>query len=75
MSMMDIQREVINLNQKQLVGWVLAVAAINWGLVGVLNVNLVELILGAGSVLTKVVYGLIGLVGVYKVYLMTMSKK
>ena len=63
------------MNQKQLVGWVLAVAAINWGLVGVLNVNLVELILGSGSILTKVVYGLIGLVGVYKVYLMTMSKK
>lgn len=63
------------MNQKQLVGWVLAVAAINWGLVGVLNINLVELILGSGSVLTKVVYGVIGLVGVYKVYLMTMSKK
>ncbi len=63
------------MNQKQLVGWVLATAAINWGLVGVLNVNLVELILGSGSILTKVVYGLIGLVGVYKVYLMTMSKK
>ncbi len=65
---------MINLNQKQLVGWVLAVAAINWGLVGVLNVNLVELILGAGSVLTKVAYGLIGLVGVYKIYLLTMKK-
>lgn len=63
------------MNQKQLIGWVLAVAAINWGLVGVLNVNLVELILGNGSLLTKVVYGLIGLVGVYKVYMMTMTKK
>lgn len=51
-----------------LIGWVLAVAAINWGLVGVLNVNLVEVILGAGTTLTKVAYGVIGLVGVYKVY-------
>ncbi len=75
MSTMILQREVINLNQKQLVGWVLAIAAINWGLVGVLNVNLVELILGAGSVLTKVAYGLIGVVGVYKLYMLTMSKK
>lgn len=63
------------MNQKQLIGWVLAVAAINWGLVGVLNVNLVEVILGAGSVLTKVAYGVIGLVGVYKVYMLTVSKK
>ena len=66
--------EVINLNQKVLVGWVLALSAINWGLVGVLNVNLVETILGT-SVLTKVVYGVIGLTGLYKVYMLTMSKK
>ncbi|OGE64152.1 hypothetical protein A3J13_01745 [Candidatus Daviesbacteria bacterium RIFCSPLOWO2_02_FULL_36_8] len=62
------------MSQKQIVGWVLAVAAINWGLVGVLNVNLVETILGAGSVLTKVAYGVIGLVGVYKVYVLTTKK-
>ena len=63
------------LNQKLLIGWVLAVAAINWGLVGVLGINLVETIPGAGSLLTKVAYGLIGAVGVYKVYLLTMTKK
>lgn len=63
------------MNQKALVGWVLALAAVNWGLVGVLGVNLVEVVLGAGSVLTKVAYGLIGVVGVYKVYLLTMAKK
>lgn len=63
------------MNQKQLVGWVLAVSAINWGLVGVLHINLVELILGAGSVLTTVAYGVIGLVGVYKLYLLTMGGK
>lgn len=62
------------MNQKALVGWVLAIAAVNWGLVGVLNVNFVELILGTGSVLTKVAYGLIGLVGVYKIYMLTVKK-
>jgi len=67
--------EVIRLNQKALVGWVLALAAVNWGLVGVLGVNLVETVLGAGSLLTKVAYGLVGLVGVYKVYLLTTGGK
>jgi len=66
---------VITLNQKVLVGWTLALAALNWGLVGVLGVNLVETILGAGSLLTKVAYGVVGLVGVYKIYLLTMAKK
>ena len=63
------------MNQKALVGWVLAIAAINWGLVGILGINLVETILGVGSALTKVAYGVIGLVGVYKVYMLTMNKK
>lgn len=63
------------MNQRVLVGWVLAIAAINWGLVGILGVNLVEAILGVNSALTKVTYGVIGLVGLYKVYLLTMVKK
>ncbi len=58
-----------------LVGWVLALAAVNWGLVGVLNVNLVEVLLGAGTTLTKVAYGVIGLVGVYKLYLLSVGGK
>lgn len=57
-----------------LVGWVLAVSAINWGLVGLLGVNLVETVFG-DSIITKIVYILIGAVGVYKVYMMTMMKK
>lgn len=73
MIMME-EEGVIILNQKVLVGWVLALAAVNWGLVGVLGVNLVEAVLGAGSLLTKVTYGLIGVVGVYKVYLLVGKK-
>lgn len=63
------------MNQKSLIGWVLALAALNWGLVGVLGVNLVESVLGAGTTLTQVAYGVIGLVGVYKIYLLTMGNK
>lgn len=58
------------LDTKQLVGWVLVVGALNWGLVGLLGMNLVESILGAGSVLTKGVYIVVGLAGAYKAYMM-----
>lgn len=58
-----------------LVGWVLVVGAINWGLVGLLNMNLVESLLGAGSTLTTVVYAVVGLAGVYKAYLMLTKTK
>ena len=40
------------------------IGAINWGLVGLLNLDLVALLLGVGS-LAKLVYILVGLAGVY----------
>lgn len=60
---------------KQLVGWVLVVGALNWGLVGLLNLNLVESLLGSGSFLTKVVYIVVGLAGGYKGYMMVSGGK
>ena len=41
------------------------VGAINWGLVGLLNVDLVNLILGGIPLLAKIVYILVGLSGLY----------
>jgi hypothetical protein len=55
--------------------WVLVViGAINWGLVGVANLNLVEAILGLGT-LTQVVYILVGLAGLYSVWVALGKKK
>lgn len=53
----------------------MVLGAVNWGLVGLLNLNLVESVLGAGSMLTKVAYILVGLVGVYKAYWMLTGGK
>lgn len=63
------------MNTKMLVGWVLVVGAVNWGLVGLLGLNIVESVLGAGSMLTKVVYIAVGLAGVYKAYVMLTKSK
>ncbi len=59
------------MDSKKLIGWTVAIAALNWGLVGLLNINLVESILGQGTMLTKVVYILIGLAGAYKLYMLS----
>ena len=61
---------------KMLVGWTLVVGALNWGLVGLLDTNLVETVLGAGSILTKAVYVVVGAAGAYKAYMLVskMSK-
>ena len=39
------------------------IGCINWGLVGLLNFNLVEYLLGDGSLLTRVVYVLVMVAG------------
>lgn len=56
------------------VAWVLVVVgAINWGLLGAANLNLVETVVGSGS-LSQVVYILVGLGGLYMLW-MAVSKK
>ncbi len=48
--------------------------ALNWGLVGAFKLDLVQLILGTAPALVQLVYILIGLSGLYGVYMM-MNKK
>ncbi len=43
------------------------VGAINWGLIGLTGMNLVTSLLGDGTMLTRVVYILVGLSGLYSV--------
>ena len=39
----------------------LIVGGLNWGLVGLFNFDLVAALLGSGSMLARIVYGLVGL--------------
>ena len=47
----------------KVVGAIAIVGALNWGLIGVCNVNVVERLLGVATPMTRVVYGLVGLSG------------
>jgi uncharacterized membrane protein YuzA (DUF378 family) len=55
--------------------WLVVVGAINWGLVGLLNINLVTLLLGSLPWLVVVVYTLVGLCGLWGAYAMLTNKK
>lgn len=48
----------------KIVGALAIVGALNWGLVGVANFNLVDYVVGAGSVTARIIYTLVGLSGV-----------
>ena len=43
----------------------LIIGGLNWGLVGLLDLDLVANIFGAGSTLARVVYGLVGVAALY----------
>lgn len=47
----------------KIVGLIAIIGCLNWGLVGILNLNLVEQIFGFGTTITRVIYGLVGLSG------------
>lgn len=44
----------------------LVVGGLNWGLVGVANFDLVAALFGAGSILAKAVYTLVGVSAIYQ---------
>lgn len=46
----------------------LVIGGLNWGLVGLFQFDLVEAILGAIPVLQRIVYGLVGIAGLYVIY-------
>lgn len=48
------------------------VGGINWGLVGLMNIDLVAAVFGDGSTAARVVYALVGLAALYSIY--TVSK-
>ena len=44
------------------------IGGLNWGLVGLLDFNLVDAIFGAGSPLSRIIYILVGLAALYMIY-------
>ena len=50
----------------KIVGLLVAIGALNWGLVGIFQVDLVAKLLGAMTGPARIVYGLIGVAGVLK---------
>ena len=49
------------------------VGAINWGLIGVLDFNLVETLFGETSIVPRIVYSLVGLTGLINVGILLMD--
>jgi uncharacterized membrane protein YuzA (DUF378 family) len=57
---------------KKIIDWVaiilVIVGGLNWGLVGIFNLDLVEIIFGSIPLLQNIVYDLVGLSAIYMIY-------
>lgn len=60
---------------RQIAGILILIGAINWGLVGAFDINIVSALLGSGSMLEKLVYILIGASGLLMAYDMYVKPK
>lgn len=49
------------------------IGAINWGLIGLLDFNLVETLFGVESIVPRIVYSLVGLTGLINVGILLMD--
>lgn len=46
------------------------IGAINWGLIGIFNFNLVAAIFGDMTMLSRIIYGLVGISGIWGIKLL-----
>ena len=46
------------------------IGAINWGFIGIFDLNLVDAIFGVGSALSRLIYTLVGLAGLINIGLL-----
>jgi uncharacterized protein len=60
---------------KNISKWLVVIGAINWGLIGLLNFNLVTAIFGGWPFLVTLVYILVGIAGFWGAYAMLTNKK
>lgn len=46
------------------------IGAVNWGLIGLMDFNLVALIFGSATLITRIVYTLVGICGIVNIWLL-----
>ncbi len=51
------------------------IGAINWGLIGIFDFNLVAYIFGDGSVVSRVIYSLVFITGLFNIALLFMRNR
>lgn len=43
------------------------IGAVVWGIIGIFQVNIVDMLFGAGSVISRIIYTLVGIAGIVNI--------
>ena len=74
LNLQDVRKFMKNLVVLDWICWVLVIiGALNWGLIGFLNFNLVGAIFGAGMI-ARIIYALVGLAAIYMIVMKVKNK-
>ena len=71
---MEVRNNMADDIVKTIAGALVLIGGLNWGLVGALNLNAVNAIVGSVPVLEQVIYILVGLSALYMAYAMYAKK-
>ncbi|MBN1325173.1 MAG: DUF378 domain-containing protein [Alphaproteobacteria bacterium] len=61
--------------KKYVLNPLIIIGALNWGLVGLLNFDLVAAIFGTGTMLTRTVYSIVGIAALVYIFILMGKKK
>lgn len=59
----------MNVLQKMALAFTI-IGAVNWGLIGIVDFNLVDAIFGVGTILSRIIYTLVGVAGLINLALL-----
>ena len=43
------------------------IGALVWGIIGIFNVNIIDMVFGIGSIISRVIYTLVGIAGIVNI--------
>lgn len=69
----NIRKEVIMTTLQKICLVITIIGGLNWGLVGLLDFNIIDAIFTAGSVISRIIYSLVGITSIINIGILLMD--
>lgn len=69
----NIRKEVIMTTLQKICLVITIIGGLNWGLVGLLDFNIIDAIFTAGSVVSRIIYSLVGITSIINIGILLMD--